>query len=50
MIDLNGKNIHNVNMNILSMVMTGEYKIVIEEGATLIRVDTGIFGNRNYYN
>ena len=48
MVDLNSKNIHNVNMNVLSMGMTGDYEIAIEEGATLVRVGTGIFGSRNY--
>ena len=48
MVDLNSKNIHNVSMNVLSMGMTGDYEVAIEEGATLVRVGTGIFGNRNY--
>ena len=48
MVDLNNKNIHNVNMNVLSMGMTSDYEIAIEEGATIVRVGTGIFGNRNY--
>lgn len=48
MVDLNNKNIHNVNMSVLSMGMTGDYEVAIEEGATLVRVGTGIFGNRNY--
>jgi uncharacterized pyridoxal phosphate-containing UPF0001 family protein len=30
------------------MGMTGDYQVAIEEGATLIRVGTGIFGERNY--
>lgn len=48
MVDLNSKNIHNVNMNVLSMGMTGDYETAIEEGATLVRVGTGIFGHRDY--
>ena len=48
MVDLNSKNIHNVNMNVLSMGMTGDYEVAIEEGATLVRVGPGIFGSRNY--
>jgi len=48
MVDLNSKNIHNVSMNVLSMGMTGDYEVAIEEGATLVRVGTGIFGSRNY--
>jgi uncharacterized pyridoxal phosphate-containing UPF0001 family protein len=35
-------------MDHLSMGMTGDYQVAIEEGATLIRVGTGIFGERNY--
>ena len=42
------KNIDNVSMEILSMGMTGDYKVAIEEGATMVRVGTGIFGARNY--
>lgn len=45
-VDMQGKNIDNVNMSILSMGMTGDYEIAIEEGATLVRVGTGIFGKR----
>lgn len=48
LIDIKSKNIDNVNMSILSMGMTGDYEIAIEEGATHIRVGTGIFGERNY--
>lgn len=47
-VDIAGKNIDNVSMNILSMGMTGDYQIAIEEGATMVRVGTGIFGERNY--
>ena len=42
------KNIDNVDMRILSMGMTGDYEVAIEEGATMVRVGTGIFGARNY--
>jgi uncharacterized pyridoxal phosphate-containing UPF0001 family protein len=35
-------------MDTLSMGMTGDYEVAIEEGATLVRVGTGIFGERNY--
>ncbi len=41
-------NIDNVSMDILSMGMTGDYVVAIEEGATMVRVGTGIFGARNY--
>ncbi len=47
-VDINAKNIDNVSMDVLSMGMTGDYEIAIEEGATMIRVGTGIFGERNY--
>lgn len=40
--------IDNVSMEILSMGMTGDYTVAIEEGATMVRVGTGIFGARNY--
>ena len=38
----------NVNPTILSMGMSGDYKIAIEEGSTMIRVGSAIFGSRNY--
>lgn len=47
-VDIREKNIDNVNMNVLSMGMTGDYQVAIEEGATMVRVGTGIFGERNY--
>ncbi len=47
-VDIAKKNIDNVNMNVLSMGMTNDYQVAIEEGATMIRVGTGIFGARDY--
>ena len=47
-VDINNKNIDNVSMNVLSMGMTGDYQVAVEEGATMVRVGTGIFGERNY--
>ncbi|MBE5960282.1 MAG: YggS family pyridoxal phosphate-dependent enzyme [Lachnospiraceae bacterium] len=47
-VDINEKNIDNVYMDKLSMGMTGDFEVAIEEGATLVRVGTGIFGERNY--
>ncbi|MCI8895577.1 MAG: YggS family pyridoxal phosphate-dependent enzyme [Lachnospiraceae bacterium] len=47
-VDINRKNIDNVGMDILSMGMTGDYMVAIEEGATMVRVGTGIFGERQY--
>jgi len=49
-VDITTKNIHNVSMEILSMGMTGDYAVAIEEGATMVRVGTGIFGERVYKN
>ena len=47
-VDIGEKNIDNVTMDILSMGMTNDYEVAIEEGATMIRVGTGIFGERDY--
>ena len=47
-VDISDKKIDNINMSILSMGMSGDYKWAIAEGSTLIRVGTGIFGERNY--
>lgn len=47
-IDIGAKNIDNINMNILSMGMSGDYKLAILEGANLVRVGSAIFGARNY--
>lgn len=45
-VDIKSKNIDNVNMVVLSMGMTGDYTVAVEEGASMIRVGTGIFGAR----
>ena len=45
-VDMKSKNIDNVTMSILSMGMTGDYEVAVEEGATMVRVGTGIFGAR----
>ncbi len=47
-VDIENKNINNVTMSVLSMGMTGDYEVAIEEGATMVRVGTGIFGERDY--
>lgn len=47
-VDIMQKNIDNVSMNILSMGMTGDYEVAVSEGATYVRVGTGIFGERDY--
>lgn len=45
-VDIESKNIDNVSMAVLSMGMTGDYSVAVEEGATCVRVGTGIFGER----
>ena len=47
---INQMNIPGVKMDQLSMGMTGDYMVAIEEGATFVRVGTGIFGERDYSN
>ncbi len=57
-VDIKEKNIDNVNMvklpmvkltmDNLSMGMTGDYQVAIEEGSTFVRVGTAIFGERQY--
>ena len=45
-VDIDKKNIDNVTMGVLSMGMTGDYEVAVKEGATMVRVGTGIFGVR----
>lgn len=47
-IDMRSKKIDNISMDILSMGMSGDYCQAIEEGSTLVRVGSAIFGNRRY--
>lgn len=47
-IDIRNKNIDNIDMTYLSMGMTNDYEVAIEEGANIVRIGTGIFGKRNY--
>lgn len=47
-VDITSKNIDNISMGVLSMGMTGDYEVAIEEGASYVRVGTGIFGVRDY--
>lgn len=42
------ENISNVVMRELSMGMSGDMETAIEEGATIVRVGTAVFGNRIY--
>ena len=47
-VDINAKNIDNIFMDTLSMGKTNDYVVAVEEGATMERVGTAIFGARNY--
>ncbi len=47
-VDIARENYNNIDMTILSMGMTGDFEVAIEEGATHVRVGTAIFGARNY--
>lgn len=47
-LNLKNKKFKNINMEILSMGMTNDYKVAVEEGSNMVRVGTGIFGERNY--
>lgn len=47
-VKISDMNIDNVEMKELSMGMSGDYEIAIEEGATIVRIGTSIFGKRNY--
>ena len=44
-VDIKCKNINNVNMSVLSMGMTGDYQVAVQEGSTMVRVGTGILVN-----
>ena len=50
LIDIKSKNIDNVTMETLSMGMSNDYEVAIEEGATIVRIGTSIFGERYYPN
>ena len=45
-VDITRKNIDNMSMDVLSMGMSGDYEVAIEEVATIVRVGTSIFGHR----
>lgn len=47
-VDIMDENIDNITMENLSMGMTGDYAVAVSEGATCVRVGTGIFGVRQY--
>ena len=47
-IDISAKNSDNIDINVLSMGLSGDFDIAVEEGATVVRVGTALFGKRNY--
>lgn len=47
-VDIEAENIDNVSMEWLSMGMSNDYQVAIEEGSNMVRIGTGIFGKRNY--
>ncbi|MCM1363470.1 MAG: YggS family pyridoxal phosphate-dependent enzyme [Faecalibacterium sp.] len=47
-IDIKGQNIDNIDMSVLSMGMSGDYREAIACGATMVRVGSSIFGPRLY--
>ena len=47
-IDIRGKRIDNISMDILSMGMSGDFEEAIRHGATMIRIGTALFGKRTY--
>jgi len=44
--EVRGKGIAGVNMDILSMGMTDDFEVAVEEGATMVRIGRSIFGER----
>lgn len=49
-VDIMKENIDNVYMNVLSMGMSNDYQVAIEEGATMVRIGSNLFGKRDYSN
>ncbi|MCI1726694.1 MAG: YggS family pyridoxal phosphate-dependent enzyme [Lachnospiraceae bacterium] len=47
-VDIGQKNYNNVTVDALSMGMTNDYSVAVEEGSTIVRVGTAIFGARDY--
>lgn len=47
-VDINAQNIDNTYISVLSMGMSNDYVVAIEEGATIVRVGTSLFGTRDY--
>lgn len=46
--ELKTREFKNIKMNTLSMGMSGDYRLAIEEGSNMVRVGTGVFGSRVY--
>jgi pyridoxal phosphate enzyme (YggS family) len=47
-VDIERENIENVSMEHLSMGMSGDYEIAVEEGSTIVRIGSALFGERVY--
>ena len=47
-VDIQKQNIDNISTTILSMGMSNDYEVAIEEGATMVRIGTALFGARDY--
>lgn len=47
-IDIEKENINNINMEYLSMGMSNDFEVAIEEGANIVRIGTALFGERKY--
>ena len=48
LVDIKSKNIDNIYINILSMGMSSDYELAVAEGATIVRIGRGLFGERKY--
>lgn len=46
-VDIKGKKLDNIDMSIISMGMSSDYKLAVKHGSNIVRVGTGIFGKRN---
>ena len=49
-VDIGGEKIDNINMDLLSMGMSGDYRMAIKHGSNIVRIGTAMFGHRNYAN
>jgi pyridoxal phosphate enzyme (YggS family) len=47
-IDIEKENINNINMEYLSMGMSNDFEVAIEEGSNIVRIGTALFGERKY--